>query len=148
MRRCIERIVSDVRVVAMGEFKENFRRKAFFDQRWKRSKKGLIDSGRLRNSLRAQIKGNSIVFSSDTPYASIHNEGGEIKVTKKMKAYFWYKYKATKEEIWKAMALKREGEEIKIPQRQFIGDHSLLREKIEKVIVEDVNEAFSKMKFK
>ena len=35
---------------------------------------------------------DSVVFSSSVPYAAIHNEGGTITVTRKMKRYFWYRY--------------------------------------------------------
>ena len=38
------------------------------------------------------MKETSIRFFTDLPYADIHNEGGEIVVTKRMKGYFWHKY--------------------------------------------------------
>lgn len=38
----------------------------------------LMDRGKLRNSIRAVISGDTITFGSDVPYAKIHNEGGTI----------------------------------------------------------------------
>ena len=37
---------------------------------------------------------NSITFFTSLPYAAIHNDGGEIVVTKRMKRFFWHKYYA------------------------------------------------------
>lgn len=68
----------------------------------------------------------------------------EIKVTKKMKRFFWAKYYetsgafgrkkngewrndkrtvqlSTEAEFWKYMALMKEGKSIKIPRRRFLG---------------------------
>ena len=104
----------------------------------------MIDTGRLRRSVSSRITENSITFYTDLPYAAIHNDGGEIRVTKKMKRYFWHKYyEATgafgrrkngekrkdkrtvqltgEAEFWKFMALKKEGSMIKIPRRRFLG---------------------------
>ncbi len=106
----------------------------------------MLRSGKLRRSIRSKLTHNSIIFSSSMPYAAIHNEGGKIVVTEKMKRYFWAMYykctnavKLTKtgkasnnqrtrrltEEAkqWRAMALKKTGSKIKIPKRQFIGHH-------------------------
>lgn len=48
----------------------------------------MIDTGRLRRSVSSRTTENSITFYTDLPYAVIHNDGGEIRVTKKMKRYF------------------------------------------------------------
>lgn len=104
----------------------------------------MIDTGRLRRSVSSRTTENSITFYTDLSYAAIHNDGGEIRVTKKMKRYFWHKYyEATgsfgrrkngekrkdkrtvqltgEAEFWKFMALKKEGSMIKIPRRRFLG---------------------------
>ena len=44
----------------------------------------LIDTGRLRQSISSRTTDTSITFYTNLPYAAIHNDGGEIKVTKKM----------------------------------------------------------------
>ncbi|WP_290069519.1 phage virion morphogenesis protein, partial [Muribaculum intestinale] len=99
IRSIIRKIISDIKVWLGDEFDQNFERQAFFSQSWARRKSPtrpgghmLVDTGALRRSVRGEIRESSIVFFSDLPYASIHNEGGEIKVTARMKRFFWYKY--------------------------------------------------------
>jgi phage gpG-like protein len=104
---------------------------------------------------------NSITITADTTlvgsgfdYAEIHNEGGEIVVTEQMKSFFWAKYYETEgkqstnkrgerrntksnqtlsqdAQFWKAMALKKVGDKITIPQRQFIGENEELKALLE-----------------
>ena len=80
-------ILTDIKVKLEAEFKENFTRKAFFNEKWKNTKSPnsrgslMLRTGNLRNSIRSEIRGSSIVFSSSMPYADIHNNGGEISVT-------------------------------------------------------------------
>lgn len=151
----IQQTLTDIKVKLEGEFKENFTRKAFFDEMWKTPKfpnsRGsmMLRSGNLRNSIISKIQGNSIIFSSSMPYADIHNNGGEIKVTPKMKKYFWAKHieaknakKHTIAEQWKALALKKVGETIKIEKRQFIGHH----EKADTFIKEIINHNLEELK--
>ena len=84
-------ILSDMRVELSEEFDRNFERKAFFSDKWKRranpNAKGslLIVTGTLRRSIRSEVRGNGVRFSSAVPYASIHNEGGTG--TKPVKAH-------------------------------------------------------------
>lgn len=139
-------MMHDIGVDLLQRYKENFENKAFFDKKWKDRKFGnrgtlLVASGRLRRSITAKTTTNSITFTSDTPYASIHNEGGVIEVTKKMKGYFWYMYGQTGYEPYKAMAMKKVGSKIAIPQRQFIGYHKKIDEIVEenaRAMIEDV----------
>lgn len=90
--------IKDVKTDLMDEFDRNFERKAFFDQNWPREKYPnhtgslLMRTGGLRRSIKAEIQGNTIRFSSSLPYAGIHNNGGTIVVTEKMKRYFWAMY--------------------------------------------------------
>lgn len=141
-------MMEDIAVDLKDEFVENFRRQGFFEKKWKpvkfRKSEGiLIGHGRLWRSIKEERTMNSITFSSDTPYASIHNEGGEIEVTKKMKGYFWYMYGQTGYEPYKAMAMKRVGSKITIPQRQFIGYHKAVDKIVEEHaqdMIEDVLE--------
>ena len=97
MQNIIKNILTDVKVELSAEFDQNFTRKAFFDKKWKdrkRQGKGtlLVATGKLRRSIRAKTTNTAVVFSSSLPYAAIHNEGGEITVTNKMKRFFWAKY--------------------------------------------------------
>lgn len=140
MKRFIKLTLKDISVELGDEFDRNFERQAFFNEKWARRKynddetRGLLTrTGTLRRSIKAESTDYSIIFSSDVPYASIHNEGGTITVTRKMKKYFWYLYRqltdnykrepTTEAEFCKRMALKRTGSKITIPKRQFIGMH-------------------------
>ena len=95
----IARILKDIQVEMSDEFDQNFEREAFFSEAWQRRKSPtrpgghiLVDTGRLRKSIRSEVSDNSIRFFTDLPYAEIHNEGGEIVVTEKMKRYFRHKF--------------------------------------------------------
>lgn len=147
----ITEALDDIRVELLDEFDRNFERKAFFSKAWQRKRPGyrankplLIDTGNLRQSIRAHTTRNSVVFTANEPYAAIHNYGGTITVTRKMKGYFWHKYKeaiggfgytkkgamrndaknraiSSEAQFYRAMALQKVGSKIKIPKRQFIG---------------------------
>lgn len=163
MQDFIKNILSDIRVDLTDEFDRNFERKAFFDKPWEASKfpnhKGsiMMRSGKLRRSVRSKQTNNDITWSSSLPYASLQNEGGEVIVTEKMKRFFWAMFykangavsvtkkgdarnndrnkKLTAEAAtWKALALQKVGAKMKIKQRQFIGDHPQVRQRIEHVV--------------
>lgn len=57
-----------------------------------------------------EVSKTSIEIGSKLPYARIHNEGGKIRVTPKMRAYLH----------WRGLHLKQATEAIKIPKRQFL----------------------------
>ena len=95
----IKRILKDIQVELSDEFDQNFEREAFFSEAWARRKSPtrpdghiLVDTGNLRRSIQSRTTDNSITFFTTEPYAEIHNDGGEIVVTAKMKKYFWHKY--------------------------------------------------------
>lgn len=161
----IKRILNDIRVELSDEFDQNFERESFFSEAWERHRSPLrpgghilVDTGTLRRSVRSEMKETSIRFFTDLPYADIHNEGGEIVVTKRMKGYFWHKYKEAvgglgfrrnvhgrligrerhgdAAEFWKFMALKKEGTTIKIPKRQFLG----LSPEVEKAVTDIIED--------
>ena len=125
----------------------------------------LVDSGALRRSIRGKVSAGKITWESTLPYAAIHNEGGEIVVTAKMKRFFWAKYyeankgmgrrkngelRANKQnvqlgataEFWKRMALMKEGSTITIPKRQFIGASPEVERIVESIIDECLDEFF------
>lgn len=121
-------ILGDMRVELSDEFDRNFERKAFFSDKWKPRAHDyprgslLMVSGAMRRSAQGQVSGNGVRFSSSLPYTALHNEGGKITVTAKMKRYFWARYKETKDESWRRMALMKVGKVITMPERRFIGD--------------------------
>ncbi|MBP4139967.1 hypothetical protein [Flavobacterium geliluteum] len=157
MQDFIKNILQDIRVDLTDEFDKNFERKAFFDKPWPNTSipnhKGsvMMRSGKLRRSIKARETNNGISWSSSLPYASLQNEGGEVIVTEKMKRFFWAMfYKSSgavtktksdrnvrlsqEAQIWKNLALQKVGAKMKIKQRQFIGDHPQVRQRIEHVV--------------
>lgn len=101
VKRFIRLTLKDIRVDLEEEFDRNFEREAFFNEAWMRRKhnddesRGLLtQSGKLRHSIKkeATTTDYSVIFTSSVPYAAIHNEGGTITVTRRMKKYFWYRY--------------------------------------------------------
>lgn len=92
-------ILRDISVEVLDSASTNFREQGFFGEKWKRRvgplRPGgatLVDSGRMRKSLRSEIRGMSIVFTYGEKYAPYHNEGAEVRVTEKMKMFFRRKY--------------------------------------------------------
>lgn len=172
VQKIIRNILSDIRVEMSDEFDRNFERQAFFSEAWQRRKSPtrpggsiLIDTGKLRQSISSRNTENSITFFSTLPYASIHNDGGEIKVTRNMKAFFWHKYYettgsfgrkkngerrndkrtvqlSTEAEFWKFMALMKEGNSIKIPRRRFLGASPEVEKVVKEIIEENLTEYF------
>lgn len=171
-----KRIRADVSVELADEFDRNFERKAFFNEKWESPKLNnsrgstMARSGNLRRSIQHRISDDAISFSSSLPYASIHNEGGEIVVTAQMKKFFWAMYyksagaittkangeaskskknvKLTGEAAqWKALALMKIGHKMQITKRQFVGDHPEVGKLIKGVIdlrLEDFNQELIK----
>lgn len=175
----IKRILNDLKVELQDEFDQNFERQAFFNESWARRRSPmrpggltLVDTGNLRRSIRSRSTENSIIFYTDLPYAAIHNEGGDIVVTAKMKRFFWAKYyeatgsfgrkkngekrkdKRTNQlsdesEFWKILALMKVGKKIHIPKRQFLGTSPEVENTVREIIEENITEYFDKdFKFK
>lgn len=150
MDKLIQNILNDIRVELTDEFDRNFSRKAFFDHSWPPRKvngKGslLIVTGKLRRSIRSRVDAGSVTWETSEPYAAIHNYGGHITVTAKMKRFFWYKYRATHNDSWKWMALMKVGTKINIPRRQFLGDHPQVRKRTEEIINRNLKNAVQQL---
>lgn len=174
VQKILKRILKDIQVEMKDEFDKNFERQAFFSEAWARRKSPirnegraiLTDTGRLRRSIQSRTTDNSIIFYTDLPHAAIHNDGGEIKVTKRMKGYFWHKYYeatgsfgrkkdgtlrktkknarlTTEADFYKWMALKKEGSTIKIPRRQFLGTSPEVEQAVRKIIEKNISEYFN-----
>ncbi len=159
----IKQILTDIKIKLTDEFDKNFERKGFFNKKWSqpklRNRRGSLmsRSGALRRSIQSKVSDRGVTFSSSLPYAQIQNDGGKIKVTKKMISFFWAMYyKAsgavgkqkndrnkllTAEALmWKAMALKKVGSYITIQQRQFIGHHPKVDRMIRSIIHQNLQE--------
>lgn len=170
IQKIIKNILNDIRVDLTDEFDQNFERQAFFSEAWQRRKSPtrpgghiLVDTGQLRRSIKSRTTDNAITFYSDLPYAAIHNEGGEIIVTTKMKKFFWHKYYeatgsfgrkkdgsrrndkrtiklSTEAEFWKFMALKKAGTSIRIPRRRFLGTSPEVEQAVRNIIEENISD--------
>ena len=148
----ITSILRDLQVELADEFDRNFQRGAFFNEVWPAKRSGgpshLVQTGKLRRSIQSVITGNRLKFTSSEPYAAIHNEGGEITVTERMKKYFWAKFKQTGQQHWKYLALVKTGSKITIPQRQFLGHSPEVDRMVERVIADNVSDYLSHLNFK
>ena len=142
-------ILRDVATDLTDAFDQNFERKAFFNRRWKVARINRIGSlmqrtGSLRRSIRKNVGSDSITWSSSEPHAAIHNLGGTITVTQRMKKFFWAKSKelgnTPDAQFYKNMALMKVGSQIKIPQRQFIGDHPEVKRIIKECMDDNLRE--------
>lgn len=165
-------ILGDVRVEAAEQFDRNFERESFFGEAWQRKKSPvggkhlLVGRGALRRSIKSRVDADSVTFESSLPYSAIHNEGGEILVTARMKRYFWAMYYkatggfgrrkdgslrrdkknarlSTEAEFWKHLTLMKVGSKVKIPRRRFIGAHPELERAVTSVIERRLEEYFN-----
>lgn len=151
--------------IAKDHFQSGFRQGGFQDngtQAWQRKKRpdkyGPLMSSRqnLYGSIYYQPDDYRVNVGTTVPYAEIHNEGGEIVVTPRMKRFFWAKYRETnggswrrnakneEAEFWKTLALKKVGAKIHIPQRKFIGESQELNKKINQKIGDEIEKILRK----
>ena len=167
------RILSDIRVELSDEFDRNFEREAFFSEAWQRHRSPLrpgghilVDTGSLRRSIASRTTDSSITFYTNEPYAAIHNDGGDIRVTAKMKRYFWHRYYAatgsfgrrkdgtrsrdrrnlqlsTEAEFWQHMALMKVGSVIRIPRRRFLGTSPEVEQAVREIVEENLEDYFN-----
>ncbi|MDE7470039.1 MAG: phage virion morphogenesis protein [Paramuribaculum sp.] len=174
LERALQRMMQDIKIELADEFDRNFERQGFFNEAWQRRRSPLrpgaaiLSGNRLRWSIRAEVRGMSIVFTSDHPAAGIHNEGGEIVVTARMKRFFWAKYYeatggiakrkngeqrqtkrnmqiSTEAQFWRAMALIKAGNTIKIPRRRFIGEHPEVEKCCSAIITKALDDYFNEL---
>lgn len=141
LRRALPRKLA---TTAVNFFKRNFRVGGYVDTtftKWKDSNNGrstMVKSGNLRRAIKKiYVRPNRIVVgvAGNIPYARIHNEGGKIAITPKMRRYFWGMFLQTNDEKYKWMALTKKTH-IEIPQRQFIGeDNKAVEKTLEREII-------------
>lgn len=172
------KLIDRVAVHSLSFFKERFRQQNWIDhstQPWpkrraagwgKRERKGrglLIDTGRLRRSIRiVSSNGNRVVIGTNVPYAQKHNEGFKGKVTQQVKAHTRSK---TKFGVVKKRELKRStsidygrvkigDSQVKahsrsvnqnIPKRQFIGQSAALNKQVHRIFSAEINRIMKKL---
>ena len=118
----------------------------------------MMRTGKTRRSIKSQQNQSDITWTSSLPHANMLNQGGEIVVTAKMKRFFWAMFykssgavtksgkgerntRLTEEaKSWKTLALQKVGAIMKVKQRQFIGDHPQVRQRVEHIVDANMRE--------
>jgi phage gpG-like protein len=158
-------------------FKDNIReRQGFLDTTidgWAESKTGiikkaggkmLIEKGNLLRGITQQVNGTKVmvyVIGVAAKYAEIHNTGGTITVTPKMRKFFWAKYYENSKKIvtlqngklsTKSVAINQIAEYYKnlalaktlvIPKRRYIGNSATLNHEINNYLYENLDKIFN-----
>jgi phage gpG-like protein len=138
---------------------QHFKNRVFENGR-SRGRGILNDTGNLVDSIkiigRGQGNVNVGIRASEIPYAELHQQGGKVPVTDKMRKFFWAQYyqhtssagrsrekrsvsRSGDANFWKAMALKRSGSTITIPARPFMGITPDLEKTILRAIQTEMN---------
>lgn len=134
-------------------FKENFDKEGFIDKPFRKWKKSAFNNGKTLTKTRRLRKGihlktvqqKKVVISVDSniKYAKIHNEGGKIEITPKMRRLFWAKFSETGDERYKWMALTKK-KHIEIPQRQFIGNSKAIPIRLDRRAIKELRKLTNK----
>ena len=166
---------------AQQHFRENFTKGGFVDgglHPWTPSKRlssggqgadskyGTLLSSRkhLYSSINYTPSTAKVTIFNDVVYAQIHNEGGTIGITPKMRGYAWHRYyelagkgksgsdspkirkkgeqsaeapESEEAKLWRGLALTKK-QFVTIPKRQFIGQSAELDDKIAAYIEREV----------
>lgn len=160
LKSAYAKLPNEIAAVAVKFSKERFRDQAWLDETkhsWKarkRPRKGgkkrsqtlLVDTGRLKKSIRKiSANANQVVIGTDVPYASIHNYGGTISGAFKVRSHTVRAHRRRAHTRVRAGRTERIGVQTvkthtvtshirkvntRIPQRQFLGDSYTLRRRI------------------
>ena len=131
-------IISDMRVELAEEFDKNFTRKAFFTNKWKKRRNPnalgslLVVTGSLRRSIQAKETPDGVRFTSNQPYATLHNEGGKGSVT--------IRQHTRKSKKGKSYTVRQHNRAVNVPQRQFVGDGQDTQRIIKNVIDDNLEQ--------
>jgi phage gpG-like protein len=155
------RIVHEMGSEAVTYSKENFRRQAFDGKPWPKRKKDrtpgravLIKTGHLRNSIHiTNQSAGSVSIGTDLPYAQIHNDGGviqhrgrEVVLNFRRKGGKLLLSKVQTESQQRLITDIRRGNTgdytTSMPQRQFLGMTTELRDKIIANIRQEITSTF------
>lgn len=101
-------------------------------------RKILSDTNTLEDSVRYEVQqaGRQVVVGVDgdvVPYAEIHQAGGDIVITSKMRAFFWAKYLEKGNEMYKRLALAKGP--LKVPARPYLVITQRMVDRIEKALL-------------
>lgn len=106
----------------------------------------LVKSGKLRRDIKVRkATFNKIVIGTGgitKDYAEAQNEGTKMTVTEKQKGYFIAQYNKAKGDKKKFWANMIGAQTITIPQREYIGNSTVLNRKLKKRIIKEVNQSW------
>ncbi|MDN3621333.1 phage virion morphogenesis protein [Polaribacter undariae] len=143
-------------IEAVNLFKENFDKEGFIVGngsviKWKKTRRNtgrkvLKKSGRLQRGIHIKRIGNGRVVvgvDSNIKYAALHNFGGTIPITPKMRRYFWAMFKQTGDAYFKGMALTKKKEFV-IPERKYIGKTSAMEPRLDRRTIKELKKITQK----
>jgi len=112
----------------------------------------LVDSGRLRRSIRiTRVTADTAAVGTDVPYAGVHNDGFRGTVT--VKAHSRKKYGKQKEKyttrsgrernrtvttVIGSTAVKSHSRKMNIPKRRYLGESATQNRQIERTITAEI----------
>jgi phage gpG-like protein len=135
--KAYDKLPTEVAAIAVRFTKDRFRSQDWYDnsrEAWparkrqrgskKRSQTLLVDTGRLKRSIR-KISADSkqVVIGTDVPYAQIHNDGGKIAKSVTVKSHSRRRRSRGGSTTVKSHTRRMN---LTIPKRQFIGDSNRL----------------------
>ncbi|MDR0413205.1 MAG: phage virion morphogenesis protein [Dysgonamonadaceae bacterium] len=160
-----------VGAMAKAHYQDNIReRQGFLNgglHKWQKTKRqmsggksaasnyGALQSSRMHlySSLKYVPSAYRVKVSNDLKYAPVHNWGGTVQptVTPKMRKWAWAKHyeeagaDKKKDTPWKRLALTKKSKlNIRIPQRQFLGESRELNEQIQQKMDSEVRNILNK----
>lgn len=134
---------------------DNFRRQSFIDktkQKWKardpksardKGRKILVDTSRLKDSIRTNVKGMRIEIFTTVPYAKLHNEGGTIKKPVRVRAHKRRQRIGRKTRVIDVRSHERQMN-LKMPKRQFMGKSAYMDKRLELQIERYLDQIFKR----
>ena len=143
----IDKVTKYAGVSYLNHFKQAFRDGGFTDEvlePWPgrdftagtKQRATLVNTGGLRRSLSLAHGQARFTITSAVPYAKLHNEGGRVRITRKMRKLFWaLHFKAKKgnrlveADYYKSLALAK-GKYFNVPRRRFMGQSRVVQAKI------------------
>ena len=165
----IARITETVRTLspkigneAVNFFKDNFRKQGWQGatfQPWPKRKhetkksKGrpiLIQSGAMERGIQvkeATEESTTVGTDGNIPYSRIHNEGGQIVQAARSETFVRNRLKKGARKgrfasgVTTGQGFTFKERIINIPQRQYMGDSPVLRDRIEKIAIEELKKA-------
>jgi phage gpG-like protein len=163
--RIMQTIPAQLGTVMVNFSKQRFREQNWIDATaspWASRKAGarrnrgralLIDSGRLRRSIRIITANRTqVTIGTDVPYAEAHNEGSNEVVSvrafrrAKMQKQKLYSIKTHKAHLGKVNVgssdVKAHTRKMNMPQRRFIGESVQLNNQIRRHIETELNKLF------